>query len=155
MAKKKPKKKVPKRSRATPNPTLFVLEGSIMHFPDGSMLELHGQITMKEWETIVEETIKYSIFLKCLKEIAIPLLEDEWTTEDDWFRIQLDVAVSRIRNIDPLLVAKHNVESFKKTYTDIMKKSAPTVLKLVEETRKQHRELLRERYRDQTIVTDL
>ena len=127
MAKKKPKK--------SPQPTLFVIEGSIKHYDDGSMLQLHGLISMEEWEIIVEETVRYKVFLECLKNTGCPLLDESWDEEDDWFRLQLDVAVSRMRNIDPLLVAKHNQEELTKAFSSKMKKNAIEVQNLIKQTR--------------------
>ena len=138
MAKKKPKKS-PKRLLKTEHPTLFVFDGSIRYYEDGSMLELHTAVRPDEWELIVEETIKYKIFLECLKEVAFPILNEQWTKEDDWFRLQLEVAISRIRNIDPLLVIKWNTDEIKKQYISKMTNNAKDVVKLIEETRNQQK----------------
>ena len=127
MTKKKPKN--------PPQPTLFVLEGSIKHYNEGSMLQLNGLISMEEWELIVEETVRYKVFLECLKNTGCPLLDESWDEEDDWFRLQLDVAVSRMRNIDPLLVAKHNQEELTKAFSSKMKKNAIEVQNLIKQTR--------------------
>lgn len=150
MAKKNKKK--PKRNA---HPTMFVFDGGIRYFENGSMLELYSQVTMEEWSIIAEETIKYQIFLECLKEVAVPLLEDEWNKEDDWFRLQLDVAVSRIRNIDPLLVAGFNREQIKNVYADTMRQTAPEVLKCMEQVRESHRAALLKKYGDTSTVSDL
>lgn len=117
MAKKKNGKK-------EPHPTIFVLEGSIRWFKDGSMLELHTQIKPEEWKIIVDETIRYKIFVECLKTTACPILEDSWTEEDEWFLFQLGVAVSRMRNIDPLLVASVDQDSIRDQYTQLIQKNA-------------------------------
>jgi hypothetical protein len=101
------------KPKKEPHPTLFVLEGSVRWFKDGSMLELHAQITPEEWMLIVSETVKYQVFVECLKEVACPILEDGWTQEDEWGLLQMRVAVSRMRNIDPLLVAKFNRDTIK------------------------------------------
>ena len=127
MTKKKPKN--------SPHPTLFVLEGSIKHYAEGSMLQLHGLISMEEWETIVEETVRYKVFLECLKNTGCPLLNESWDEEDDWFRVQLDVAVSRMRNIDPLLVSKHDQEELTEAFSSKMKKNAIEVQDLIKQTR--------------------
>jgi hypothetical protein len=113
---KQPKKK-------EPHPTLFVLDGSVRWFKDGSMFELHTQITPEEWEMIVCETIKYKVFVECLKEVACPLLETGWTEEDEWGLLQMQVAVSRIRNIDPLLVAKFDQATIKAEYVKFMQQN--------------------------------
>jgi hypothetical protein len=125
MAKKKKKKKL------EPHPTLFVWDGSIKHFEHGSMLELHAQITDEEWQQVVEQTVLYKVFLECLKSTACPILEEPWLDEDDWFRVQLDISVSRMRNIDPLLVGKHDQEKLTKLYVDKMRKNAQEVRNLV------------------------
>lgn len=130
--KKKKKKKV--------HPTLFALDGSIRYYKDGSMLELHSAITPNEWAHIIEETIKYKIFLECLKEIAFPILKEKWTKEDEWFRLQLVVSVSRMRNIDPLLVAKWDEEDIKKQYSKGMLDGATSLQELVSTIKDQQRE---------------
>jgi hypothetical protein len=135
-----------KSKRKEPNPTLFVWDGSIRLYEDGSILQLHTQITNTEWTLVVEETIKYKIFLECLKQVACPLLGEPWTEEDDWFRVQLEVAVSRIRNIDPLLVASYDQEKIAKAYTKKMEKNAKEVQDLVEQMRQQKKDMLREQY---------
>jgi hypothetical protein len=126
-----PRKKKP----AEEHPTIFVFEGSPRHYVDGSMLELHTQITTEEWEIIVEETIRYKVFLECLKNTGCPMLGEPWDEEDDWFRLQMSVAVSRMRNIDPLLVSKFDQKILKKAFTEKMEKNAPEVQELVEQVR--------------------
>ena len=118
----KPKSK-PKRKKE-PHPTLFVLEGAIRVYEDGSMLELHTQITQEEWEIIVSETIHYKVFLECLKTVACPILEEPWAEEDDYFRVQMEVAVSRMRNIDALLVASFDQKEIMRAYTKKAQRNA-------------------------------
>lgn len=132
---KKPKRKKEKQ------PTLFAFNGSIQLFNEGSMLELHSQITSEEWAMIVEETIKYKIFLECLKNVAAPILQEDWSKEDEWFIVQLDIAISRMKNIDPLLVASHNQESICNVYTKQMKNNAEEVRKAILEIRETQKQL--------------
>jgi hypothetical protein len=142
---KKPKKST-KRRKEEAHPTLFVWDGSIRLFEDGSMLALHTQITTEEWEIIVEQTVAYKVFLECLKQVACPILGEPWDEEDDWFRVQLDIAVSRMRNIDALLVAKHDQKEIAKAYTEKMRKNAKEVQEMVEQMREQKRDMLRGQY---------
>lgn len=135
MIKKKPKRKKEKQ------PTLFAFNGSIQLFNEGSMLELHSQITSEEWVMIVEETIKYKIFLECLKNIAVPILQEDWSKEDEWFIVQLNIAISRMKNIDPLLVASHNQEAICDIYTKQMKNNAEEVRKAILEIREAQKQL--------------
>lgn len=128
------------------HPTLFVFEGSIRHYEDGSMLELHSQVSQEEWALITEETFKYKIFLDKLKEVACPILKETWDDEDEWFRIQLDVAVSRIRNLDPLLTAKYNAKEIGESYEKLMKSNAKEVSELIDKVREENKELLRIKY---------
>lgn len=128
MAKKRKSSKSTKKY-----PALFVLDGMIRVFEKGSILELYNKITIEEWERIVEETIKYKVFLECLKETAFKLLNETWTETDDWFRVQLDVAVSRMSNIDPLLVAKWNQEELSLDYTSRMKTGVAELQCLIED----------------------
>lgn len=147
-------KKPKKSKKQEQHPTIFVFDGGIKHFADGSMLELHTQVKDTEWAMIIEETLKYKIFLECLKDVAIPLLDDQWTEEDDWFRLQLGVATSRIRNIDPLAFIKFNEEQIKDAYSEAMKNSAPEVRKFVEEFRESQKDILLKKY-NITSVSDL
>lgn len=146
----KPKRKKEKQ------PTFFVLDGAIMCYEDGSMLELHGQVNTEEWEQIIEETVKYKVFVECLKETGMPLLEERWEDQDDYFRVQLDVAVSRMRNIDPLLVAKWNQEELKEEYTKQMKSGAIEVGAVVTKVKEMQKQALLDGYDgDATQVSDL
>lgn len=135
MARKK------KRKSKEPHPCLFVYDGSIRHFAEGSMLELCSSVTPEEWAQIAEETIKYQIFLECLKEVAYPILKEQWTEIDEWYRLQLGVAVSRIRNLDPLLGLKHNVEAIKQSYAAKMRTNASEVAAEIESIREAHRNI--------------
>lgn len=126
-------------AKKTPHPTLFALQGSIHVFEEGSMLELHTQITAEEWAEIVDDTINYKIFLECLKEVAIPLLEESWTAEEEWFKIQLDVAVSRMRNLDPLLVAKYDQKQIKEKMSDKMTRNGKTLMACIQKMRQNNK----------------
>lgn len=143
--------KKPERKKET-HPTIFVIEGELMQYPDGSMLELHSQINNEEWEQIVKETIDYMCFIEIVKEVAIPELNEEWTKEDEWFKVQLGVAVSRMRNIDALLVASHNQEEIKKNYTKSVKENVVVVKQLLEEGRKAYKEMIAKQMEDDKTI---
>lgn len=129
-----------------PHPTLFVLEGVIQHYEEGTMLELYSNITQEEWLIIIEETVKYKVFLECLKEVACPGLNESWDDRDDWYRIQLEVAVSRMRNIDPLAVAKYDQKAIKSAYTEKMLSSTKEIRQLISEVRENKNNQLRRKY---------
>ena len=93
MASRKGKKK-----ERVENPTLFVFEGSIQHYDEGSMRKLSMQVTPEEWLKIATETMEYNIFLECLKETASPILKEEWTEHDEWWRLQLGVAATSLNH---------------------------------------------------------
>lgn len=138
MAKKNSKKS----KKDKKYPTLFVLEGGIRYYKSGSLLELYSQISIDEWYTIVEETIKYKVFLECLKDTAVKLLSETWTEDDDWFRLHLDVAVSRMRNIDPLYVSRFNQDELKAAYTQKMVSGAEELRVIIEDMRRQEKEVI-------------
>lgn len=115
------------------------------------MLELYTKITSEEWASIVEDTIKYKVYVECLKAIAVPRLDEVWTAEDDWFRYQLGVAVSRMRNIDCLFVAKFNQKEIKKVYSEAMVSGAVEINKLIENIRSQRVSVSTS---SDTIITD-
>lgn len=138
MAKKNSKKS----KKDKKYPTLFVLEGGIRYYKSGSLLELYSQISIDEWYTIVEETIKYKVFLECLKDTAVELLSETWTEDDDWFRLHLDVAVSRMRNIDPLYVSRFNQDELKAAYTQKMVSGAEELRVIIEDMRRQEKEVI-------------
>ena len=123
-----------------------MLDGSIRYYDDGSMLQLHTQITDSEWEEIVSETIKYKAFVDCLKEVGCPKLDEPWTEEDEWHRLQLQIAVSRMKNIDPLLVAKHDEGLIKKQYSEQMLKGAENINKMVQDIKAENKELVKKKY---------
>lgn len=138
MAKKRSKKS----KKDKKYPTIFVLEGGIRYYKSGSLLELYSQISMDEWYTIVEETIKYKVFLECLKDTAVKLLSETWTEDDDWFRLHLDVAVSRMRNIDPLYVSRFDQEELRSAYTKKMVNGAEELRIIIEDMRRQEKEII-------------
>lgn len=150
-----------KNKKKAKHPTLFVFDGTIMYFEEGTMLELHSQVAQDEWEQIVEQTVKYKVFVECLKTVAMPILGERWDEEDDWFRVQLDVAVSRMRNIDPLLVSSHNQTKITEIYSKQMKANAVEVQGMVTEVRESQKKALSDRYGefeddgDTAIVSDL
>jgi hypothetical protein len=109
------------------NPTLFVFDGGIRHYEEGSMFGLRQQVTEEEWLQIVSDTLKYKIFIECLKDVACPILKESWTKEDDWWRLQLQVAVERIREVDPAALFPHNQDDIRKRYTEQMKNNAEAV----------------------------
>lgn len=139
------------------HPTLFVIDGTIKCYDDGSMLELHGQITDDEWRLIVEETIRYKVFIECLRDVACPMLQESWSEEDKWFCKELDVAVSRMRNIDPFLVSTHDQKKLIEAFASKMKMNAAAVQEMIEDIRLKKKELIRKRYEDgeSTVVSDL
>jgi len=151
MSKKK------KSNKKEQHPTLFVLEGAIRLFKDGSMLELHSQITMQEWEMMVSETIHYKVFIECLKAVACPILEEPWTEEDDYFRIQMEIAVSRMRNIDPLLVANFNQEEIMQQYKKKAQRNAQVLKAEINEMKQAQLQLKNDMRDDEntTKVSDL
>lgn len=131
-----------RRRRKEENPTIFAHEGSIRVYEEGSMLQLHSQINPEEWKSIVEETIKYKIFIECLKRIAIPALDETWEKEDDWFRYQLVVAISRMRNIDPLLVATFDQDKIRAEYEKMMKTNVKEMKKFINDVRETQSHIL-------------
>lgn len=150
MSKEKPKR------RKELHPTFFVLEGSIRCYEDGSMLELYSQIASDEWEIIVSETIHYKVFLECLKKVACPILEEPWTKEDDYFLVQMEVAVSRMRNIDALLVASIDQKKILRAYTKKAQVNAQALKAEINELKQQRAKLLLDlQDGDITKVSDL
>jgi len=146
------------KKRKEPHPTLFVFDGSIRYYKDGSMLELHAQVTAEEWEMIVSDTIKYKVFIDCLKEVACPILEDPWTAEDDYFRIQLEVSIARMRNIDPLLVAKFDQKEIFEDYKKLAQKNAQAAKAEINKIKQAQEQMLKDMAQadgDTTKVSDL
>ena len=134
-------KKKKKKQKAQEHPTLFSLEGSIRHYEQGSMLQLYSLITNEEWEAIVEETVKYSVFVSCLKEVAFPILKEQWTEEDEWFKLQLELAISRMRNIDAMLLLKYDENKLKEEYSSKMRTNGIELMKIIEEMKLQRNDI--------------
>ena len=131
-----------KKNKKQKHPTLFAFDGSLHVYEEGTMLELHGSVTEEEWGMIVQETVQYKVFLECLKEVAVPVLKEPWDEEDDWFRLQLGVAISRLKQIDPLLVAKYNQEEIKKSFSKEMKKGAKSMLEFIDHVKKEQKKAI-------------
>lgn len=123
-----------KKAKKKKNPTHFVLGGQILEYT-GSMLELHAKVDLEEWKVIIEETISFKVFIECLKEVGMPLLEEKWEKEDQEQLDALVLSVSRIRNIDPLLTATINQDELREQYTTKMKSGAADIDKMVKEIR--------------------
>lgn len=117
-------------------PTLFVLEGSIQMY-DGSMLELHTKLDEEQWLQIVKETIEYYVFIKALQQTGMPAIRERWTPLCQYFLEGLEVSVSRMRNIDPLLVTKHDQEELLRLYTAKMEEGAKEALVRMEQILKE------------------
>lgn len=128
----KPRKK-PKKPRS--RETVFALEGNIMAYP-GSMLELHAELDQEQWKEALTDTCGYALFVRCLKDVAFPLLDEGWTSEDEFALQQLELSVSRMRNIDPLLVASLKLGELKDKYIAKMKEGAESVNAMIQEYRK-------------------
>ena len=117
-------------------PTVFVFQGVPRYFEDGSMLELQSGVTDDEWKQIVEDTVGYHIFVECLKSVAFPLLKENWTTTDECWRLQFELAVSRIKNIDPFAVMAIDSDDIKKKMSGKMARNGQEVLSLIDDMRK-------------------
>ncbi len=91
------------------NPTIFSLDGSLMHFEDGTIYELHLGVNKEEWSEIVTSTVQFKIFLDCLKSIAFPMLHETWTAEDEWWRLQLEESIKRIKIVDPMAYVSNSI----------------------------------------------
>ena len=126
-----------KERRKVEHPTIFVFDGTIRHYTEGSMFSLRAQVTPNEWEQMVKETIEYRIFLECLKETAFPILKERWSKVDDWWRLQLGIAIDRMKELDPAIFLGINHDGLKAKFTEKIKKNAESVvsdIKLLRET---------------------
>lgn len=103
--------------------TYFMIDGTLLRF-DGTMLELNSKVTSQEWESIALETLTYKIFVDCLKTVGMPMLDETWTTKDEFILQQLNLSVSRIRNLDALLLLKVNQEELRTQFIAKMKAGA-------------------------------
>lgn len=113
-----------KKNKVDSYPTIFVFDGVVRYFENGTMLELQSLVRDDEWKEIVSDTVKYHIFVECLKSIAFPELKEQWTVDDECWRLQLELAVSRIKNLDPFAVMAINSDAIKKAMSDKMRLNA-------------------------------
>ena len=117
------------------NTVYFVFEGSIREF-EGSIMGLQSQLSDDEWRQIINETISYKVFLKCLKKVGMPLLGEKWDNDDDQFIIGLTESVSAMKKLDPILTGSVNEKKLKKLYTVKMKDGADGINELVKDVAK-------------------
>lgn len=117
-------------------PCLFVLEGGIRLY-DQSMSSLHVQIAPEEWGLIVGETVRYHLYMKALKEVGMPALGEKWTKLFEYFLRGLEVNISRMRNIDAILVASIDNDKILKAYKDKMSFNAEQVKAEIEVLKEQ------------------
>ena len=113
----------------------FALEGDIKEF-EGSVIELRSQVSDDEWIQIVNETVAYKVFLKCLKKVGMPLLGETGEKEDDKFIVWLTESVSNMKILDPILVSSVNEKKLKKIYTTKMQDGADNMSKLIKDVAK-------------------
>lgn len=133
-------------------PTLFVLEGGIRMY-DKSMRLLYTKITIREWEIIVPETVECYLFMRALKEVGMPRLHEPWTKLLEFFLRGLWVNIGRMKNIDPLLVARVDQEAVLKAYKQKMEQGAEDFM---EEARQIHEDIRKQSaLADISMVTDL
>ena len=117
------------------NTVYFVFEGSIREF-EGSIMGLQSQLSDDEWKQIINETISYKVFLKCLKRTGMPLLGEKWDSDDDQFIVGLTESVSAMKKLDPILTGSVNEKKLKKIYTVKMKDGADGINELVKDVAK-------------------
>lgn len=117
------------------------------------MRQLYSQITINEWEIIVDETVKYYIFLRALKEVGMPMLGEQWTKLCEYFLVGLRVNVFRMKKIEPLLVARIDKNAIFKIYKKKMEEGAK---EFMEEVRQIHEGLQQQaEYLNIRAVSDL
>jgi hypothetical protein len=117
-----------KKTKTVDHPTMFVHEGTIKCYEEGTMLELKTLLSQEEWLGIVKETVEYLIFITCLKTVAFPILNEAWDKDDDWWRVQLEIAVNRMRDLDPLVLIPIDQDAIRTAFTDKMKANAASVV---------------------------
>ncbi len=104
--------------------TTFIFQGQILQH-DGSIFSLKTQVSSDEWLNIVVDTVKYAIYLECMKQ-AVNLLEDNtitWTTADDEYITQLRSTVSSIIETDPISVSNIDQNKIRNDYFTEMRKN--------------------------------
>ncbi len=139
------------------HPTIFAHDGKVMVYQEGTMLELYSQLSAEEWKEITLETVKYSVFIECIKTIAIPKLQEGWDEDDEWYLVQFDIAVSRMRNIDPLLMASYNKKEIYESYSKWISTNTDEALKFIQSTKEDVKRAYAEKYQidETTKVSDL
>jgi hypothetical protein len=128
-------KKSRQKKKKAEHPTVFVFDGAIRHHEEGSMFHLHTQVTTEEWQQIVRETIEYKIFAECLKDVAFPILKETWTKIEDWWRLQLGIAVTRMKEIDPMIFLGINQDKIRAQYTQKIQANAQAVVEDIKNIR--------------------
>lgn len=116
-----------KKKKLREHPTIFAMDGSIRHYDDGTLFSLYTQISLDEWKHIIGETVKYKVFITCLKDVACPILDEIWTKEDDWWRVQLDRTIQEMRKLTPLEFIGIDEEKLTESYTLSMRANANTL----------------------------
>lgn len=89
--------------------SVFVHEGEIYEYP-GSMREFQVSISQNQWEEAVRDTIDMFHFMTALKDTGVPALNEKWSRQDELSFRLIRRAVSDMKSIEPLLVARHNKE---------------------------------------------
>lgn len=101
--------------------TVFAFNGEIRYY-ENKLGVLRLQVSDEEWDIIVKSTVEYCAYVEALKNVACPMLDEEWDTDDQVYLNELKKTIKQIKALDPFILAKYNyddtVKNFTKTMTD-------------------------------------
>jgi len=111
--------------------TVFAIAGTV-HEYQGSLLELRTTLSEHEWKSIIVETVKYRIFMECVKKHAIKKLDERWSKSEKEVLKGLKQTIEKMQQLDPLLVATVDQNQVRDDYTRMVNDGCMEVLQTIE-----------------------
>lgn len=87
---------------------VFAFNGELLRHE--SLLEVKTGTTDEEWLSIIEETIKYFCFVQTLRNIAMPLLHEEWEKGDERIFRSIKRSVESLKKLDNMSCLKYDTK---------------------------------------------
>lgn len=96
-----------------------------------SLIELKGGVTDEEWLKITSGTVKYMCYSKMLRDMAMPLLQEEWNKDDERLLKGLRRTIEYMRRLDPVRISQFNIKEICDQYATIMARGVNDIRELM------------------------
>ena len=103
----------------------FCIDGDLLECD--SLLEIKNNVTENEWERITSNTMKYHCYVKMLRDIGMPLLEEPWEKGDKCLERNLRRTIGSMKRIDPSRMIQFDAKAICDEYAGRMLKGVHEV----------------------------